>query len=75
MTVATLAVGQRISGEVIGRQPFGVFVRIDQASYAIGLMEITAMPVGVSLPELGAHVVGEVIGHAGHNHQVSLKPA
>jgi hypothetical protein len=60
---------------VIGRQPFGVFVRIGQAPDAIGLMEVTMMPVGVALPELGVHVLGEVIGHADHNHQVRLKPA
>ena len=75
VTIVTLAVGQRISGEVIGRQPFGVFVRIDQAPDAIGLMEVITMPVGVALPALGVHVVGEVIGHADHNHQVRLRPA
>jgi ribosomal protein S1 len=45
-TIAALPVGSRITGEVIGRQPFGVFIRIDGVPEAMGLAEITAMPHG-----------------------------
>ncbi|MYW15956.1 hypothetical protein GT039_10195 [Streptomyces sp. SID2955] len=57
----------------MGRQRFGVFIRIDGVPYAIGLAEITAMPLGVGLPALGAFVSGEVIWHAAHNHQVKVR--
>ncbi|MGW3513608.1 hypothetical protein [Streptomyces sp. NPDC000994] len=72
-TVAALPVEARISGEVIGRQRFGVFIRIDGVPYAIALAEITAMPLGMDLPVLGAFVSGEVIWHAAHNHQVKVQ--
>ncbi|MEV5438218.1 hypothetical protein AB0K80_19725 [Streptomyces sp. NPDC052682] len=72
-TVAALPVGSRITGEVIGRQPFGVFICIDGVPNAITLAEITAMPHGMDLPALGAFVSGEVIWHVAHNHQVKLR--
>ncbi|WP_371785733.1 hypothetical protein [Streptosporangium subroseum] len=34
---------------------------------------ITAMPVDFDLPGMGAEVVGEVIWHAEHNHQVKIR--
>ncbi|WP_268982681.1 hypothetical protein [Streptomyces sp. HF10] len=39
----------------------------------MALAEITAMPRGMELPSLGAHVVGTVIDHAHHNHQVKIR--
>jgi hypothetical protein len=72
-TVEVVPLGTWISGEVIGRQPFGVFTTIDGVPGAIGLAEITGTPFGSTLPELGARVEGEVMGHAEHNHQVRLK--
>ncbi|WP_206062036.1 hypothetical protein, partial [Nonomuraea basaltis] len=39
----------------------------------ISLAEITAMPAGFDLPGMGAEVVGEVIWHAEHNHQVKIR--
>ncbi|MGW4412003.1 hypothetical protein ACWEJ6_48915 [Nonomuraea sp. NPDC004702] len=68
-----LPIGTRVTGKVIGRQPFGVFLRIDGVPDAIGLAEITAMPVDFDLPGMGAEVVGEVIWHAEHNHQVKIR--
>ncbi|MFF4843699.1 S1 domain-containing protein [Streptomyces collinus] len=72
-TVAALPVEARITGEVIGRRPFGVFIRIDGVPNAIALAEITAMPLGMDLPALGAFVSGEVIWHVAHNHQVKIR--
>lgn len=61
-----------MTAEVVGRQPFGVFLRIDGAPDAIGLAEITAMPLGAELPRIGAHVSGEVRRHTEHNHQLKV---
>ncbi|MFF9816672.1 hypothetical protein [Streptomyces sp. NPDC014006] len=72
-TVAALPVEARITGEVIGRQRFGVFIRMDGVPNAVALAEITAMPRGMDLPALGAFVSGEVIWHAAHNHQVKVR--
>ncbi|MEV7691108.1 hypothetical protein [Streptomyces bungoensis] len=72
-TVAALPVEARITGEVIGRQRFRVFIRIDGVPYAIALAEVTAMPLGMDLPDLGASVSAKAIGHAVHNHQVRVR--
>ncbi|MFJ2307177.1 hypothetical protein [Streptomyces sp. NPDC087787] len=72
-TVAALPVGARVGGEVIGRQRFGVFIRVEGVSNAVALAEITAMPRGMELPPLGAHIEGTVIDHAHHNHQVKIR--
>jgi ribosomal protein S1 len=37
--IEALPIGSAVSGEVVGRQPFGVFIGIDQAPGAIGLAE------------------------------------
>ncbi|MFI6659441.1 hypothetical protein ACIBL8_28355 [Streptomyces sp. NPDC050523] len=71
-TIAALPVGARITGELIGRQPFGVFIRIEGVPAAVALAEITAMPQGMDLSALGAFVTGEVFWHA-HNHQVRVR--
>lgn len=71
-TVAALPLGASIVGTVIGRQPFGVFIRVDGVPDAMALAEITVMPQGMGLPEFGARVLGEVIDHAEHNHQVRV---
>ncbi|WEO95320.1 hypothetical protein A6P39_015515 [Streptomyces sp. FXJ1.172] len=72
-TVAALPLGASIAGEVIGRQPFGVFIRVDGVPEAMALAEITAMPQGIDLPALGARVIGEIIGNTEHNHQVRVR--
>ncbi|WP_142214000.1 hypothetical protein [Streptomyces sp. SLBN-118] len=58
---------------MIGRQRFGVFIRVDGVPDAVALAEITAMPQGMDLPVLRDRVVGDVIGHAEHNHQVRVR--
>ncbi|WP_328555002.1 hypothetical protein [Streptomyces sp. NBC_00358] len=50
---------------MIGRQPFGIFIRVDGVPNAVALAEIIAMPEGMGLSVLGARIHGEVIGHAG----------
>lgn len=72
-TVEALPEGSVVTGRVIGRQPFGLFVDISGTPGAIGLAEITSMPRDVVLPSVGAIVRGAVIGHAEHNHQVKLR--
>ncbi|WP_202919748.1 hypothetical protein [Streptomyces adustus] len=72
-TVAALPLGTSVSGEVIGRQPFGVFFRIDGVPNAVALAEIISMPEGMGLPSLGARVRGEVVAHADHNCQVRVR--
>ncbi|WP_328692757.1 hypothetical protein OHA74_30045 [Streptomyces phaeochromogenes] len=71
-TVAALPVGARVAGEVVGRQPFGVFILFEGVPNAMGLAEITAMQPGMELPALGAHVEGEVFWHS-HNLQVRIQ--
>ncbi|WP_327369862.1 hypothetical protein [Streptomyces sp. NBC_01217] len=72
-TLAVLPLGASVAGEVIGRQPFGIFIRVDGLPNAVALAEIIAMPEGMGLPILGARIRGEVIGHAEHNHQVRVR--
>ncbi|WP_206697806.1 hypothetical protein [Streptomyces sp. WAC00263] len=72
-TVSALPVGSLVSGRVIGRRPFGVFLLLDGVSNAVGLAEITAMPHHMELPAMGATVAGEVIWHADHNRQVKIR--
>lgn len=72
-TVAALPVGTTVTGVVIGRQPFGVFVTIDGIPDAAGLAEVIGFPPTIRLPMIGAHVSGEVTAHADHNHQVRLR--
>jgi hypothetical protein len=66
-------VGSHVSGHVIGRQPFGVFLLLDDVPNAVGLAEITAMPHHMDLPAMGATAAGEVIWHADHNRQVKIR--
>ncbi|WP_228034090.1 S1 domain-containing protein [Streptomyces spongiae] len=72
-TVAALPIGSRVSGQVVARPPFGVFLVIDGVPNAVGLAEITAMPHHMELPAVGASVAGEVIWHTEHNHQVKIR--
>ena len=72
-TVAALPVGAEVTGQVVGRQPFGVFVEIVGVPNALGLAEITTMPRDVVLPPIGTTVHGKVLDHAAHNHQVRLR--
>ncbi|MEU3465643.1 hypothetical protein ABZ721_37620 [Streptomyces sp. NPDC006733] len=62
-----------ITSEVVGRQRFGVFLRIDTHPDAIGLVEITTLPMDAILPAIGERVVGEVIDHADHHQQIKAK--
>lgn len=70
-TVRVLPVGTGITGEVVGRQPFGVFLSIDDCPEAVGLARINRMPRCMELPTVG-RVTGEVVWHADHNHQVGV---
>ncbi|MER6616876.1 hypothetical protein [Streptomyces xantholiticus] len=72
-TVAALPLGTRITGRVVGRRPFGVFIRIDGAPHAVGLADIGSMPPGASLPERGAQASGQVVWHTDHNHEVRIR--
>ncbi|MET8137478.1 hypothetical protein ABZV24_37185 [Streptomyces sp. NPDC005251] len=72
-TIAALPVGVSVAGEVIGRQPFGVFIRIDGLPGAVGLAEIIAMSEGMGMPVLGARIRGEVFDHVEHNRQVRVR--
>lgn len=72
-TVRDLPLGAAVTGEVVDRAPFGVFLAIDHHPEAIGLAEITAMPRCMELPRVGEHVAGLVLWHADHNHQVKIK--
>ncbi|MEV6594236.1 hypothetical protein [Streptomyces acidicola] len=72
-TVSALPVGTRITGQVVDRRPFGVFLRIDDVPNAVGLADIGSMPPGASLPALGAQVSGEVVWHTDHNYQVRIR--
>lgn len=72
-TVSTLPLGSHVSGHVIGRQPFGVFLLLDGVPNAVGLAEITAMPHDMELPAMGAAVAGEVIWYVDHNRQVKIR--
>ena len=71
--LAALPIEARVTGEVIGRRPFGVFIRIDGVPHAVALAEITAMPQGTDLPALGAFVSGAVYWHTAHDHQVKVR--
>ncbi|MER6622701.1 MULTISPECIES: hypothetical protein [unclassified Streptomyces] len=72
-TVSALPVGTRVTGQVVGRRPFGVFLRIDDVPHAVGLADIGSMPPGASLPALGAQISGEVFWHTDHNYQVRIR--
>ncbi|MHC0430948.1 S1 RNA-binding domain-containing protein [Streptomyces sp. O3] len=71
-TVRSLPVGASITGEVIGRQPFGVFLSVDGRPEAVGLARVDRMPRCMELPPVGQLVTGEVVWHAEHNHQVGI---
>jgi ribosomal protein S1 len=72
-TVSALPVGSHVSGRVVGRQPFGVFLLIDGVPNGLGLAEITAMPLKMELPVVGTTVAGVVLWHAERNFQVKTK--
>lgn len=73
-TVRSLPVGTPVAGEVIGRQPFGVFLSVDGHPDAVGLARVDRKPRCLELPTVGQLVTGEVIWHAEHNHQVGIVP-
>ena len=63
-TVGALPVGTAVTGKVIGRQPFGVFVQIDGVPDAVGLAEIFAALHGAVPPPVGFAISGNVVSHA-----------
>ncbi|WJV47528.1 S1 RNA-binding domain-containing protein [Streptomyces flavofungini] len=69
--IQALPIGTLITGEVSGRQPFGVFVDLDGHSVT-ALARIDRMPPCMELPAVGARVAGEVVWHADHNEQVGI---
>ncbi|GGT10837.1 MULTISPECIES: S1 RNA-binding domain-containing protein [Streptomyces] len=71
-TVRALPVGSPITGEVVGRRPFGVFLSIDGRPEAAGLAEIVRMPRCMELPVVGQLVAGTVVWHEEHNRQVRI---
>ncbi|MFI5499518.1 hypothetical protein ACIA5E_10680 [Nocardia asteroides] len=73
-TVMALPVGTRVTGVVVGRQRFGVFIELDQVPDAIGLVRVTAWPTDQALPARGTVVEGEVLWHEDGNHQVTVTP-
>lgn len=73
-TVAALPTGATVSGRVIARMPFGVFLDLDGHPDALGFVEITGFPAGRELPAVGSAIEGVVVDHAAHNHQVRLRP-
>ncbi len=73
-TCRALPVGTLVTGEVVGRQPFGVFLTIDGVPDAIGLAEIDTMPREAELPQLGERLHGQVVDHVDHNCQVRIRP-
>ncbi|GAA1633245.1 hypothetical protein GCM10009733_032740 [Nonomuraea maheshkhaliensis] len=72
VTCQMLPVGKRITATVIGRQPFGIFVRMHGVPDAVGLAEVVGMPRDFELPQLGAQVEGHVADHVERNHQVRI---
>ncbi|MFE5288343.1 hypothetical protein ACFRAQ_25550 [Nocardia sp. NPDC056611] len=74
-TVESLPVGSPVTGKVIGRQPFGVFIEIDQIPDAIGLVRVTFLPTDAELPARGELVEGHVHWHESHNCQVIVMPS
>lgn len=73
-TVESLPVGSHVTGKVIGRQQFGVFISIDQAPDAVGLVRVTALPRDTDLPAQGEAVEGQVLWHESRNCQVIVTP-
>ncbi|WP_371481172.1 S1 RNA-binding domain-containing protein [Kitasatospora sp. NBC_00315] len=71
-TVRALPVGAAVTGEVIGRQPFGAFLAVDGRPEALGLAGVNLKPRCLELPPLGRRVTGEVFGHSEHNRQVEV---
>ncbi|MFV5997775.1 S1 RNA-binding domain-containing protein [Streptomyces sp. NPDC056231] len=71
-TIRSLPVGTPVAGEVIGRQPFGVFLSIDGLPEAAGLARVDGMPRCMELPTVGQLVTGAVVWHDEHNHQVGV---
>ena len=63
-TLAALPLGASVAGEVIGRQPFGVFIRVDGVPGAVALAGILAIPEGMGPPLLETYVRGEVSAYA-----------
>ncbi|RPF33488.1 hypothetical protein EDD92_3407 [Streptomyces sp. TLI_185] len=72
-TKAALPIGTAVTGKVIGRQPFGVFVQIEGVPDGLGLAEIGGTPPGTVPPPLGFVISGSVVDHAERNCQVKLR--
>lgn len=61
-----------MTGEVVARQPFGVFIRIDSVPDALGLIELPNLPEG-ERPACGTRLRGRVLDHTPRNHQVRVR--
>ncbi|WP_329376089.1 S1 RNA-binding domain-containing protein [Streptomyces sp. NBC_01351] len=71
-TIRVLPVGARITGEVVARRPFGVFLSIDGCPAAVGLAKVPRMPTCMELPAVGERVTGEVVWHDDGHRQVAV---
>jgi ribosomal protein S1 len=68
-------VGTEVTGVVIARQPFGVF--LDLGDGALALMERPSMPWQpgadpMASPDIGTPMSGAVVGHTENNRQVRV---
>ncbi|MEV6359316.1 hypothetical protein [Nocardia asteroides] len=63
-----------MTGVVVGRQRFGVFIELDQVPDAIGLVRVTALPVDQPLPTRGVAVEGVVLYRDDRTHQLTVVP-
>lgn len=73
-TVESLPVGTHVTGKVIGRQPFGVFIMIDQTPDSVGLVRSPAFPRNEELPLRDERISGQVLWHEPSNCQVIVTP-
>jgi ribosomal protein S1 len=70
-----LSAGTPVTGVVIARQTFGIF--LDLGDGALGLMERPSMPWHpggdrMASPDIGTEVTGEVVDHMDNNRQVRV---
>ncbi|MER7662205.1 MULTISPECIES: hypothetical protein [unclassified Streptomyces] len=72
-TVSALPIGTPITGQVVGRQPFGIFIRIHGSPHAVGMADTGSMPSGGTLPALGDQVSGTVVRHTDSSFQVRIR--
>ena len=69
-TVSRLSIGDRITGTVVGRQHFGVFLTVNEVVGAMAEAEIVNIPNDMELPRISESVTGKVIGFDGERCQI-----